>query len=322
MLKKEKIELLKKMKLIRIVEESIAKKYSENKMRCPTHLCSGQEAVSAAIGQLLKNSDYVVSTHRPHGHYLAKGGNLKKMLAEIYGKSNGCSKGYGGSMHLIDLKVNFMGSTAIVGNSLPVGAGLALTINIEKSNKISCIFLGDGCVEEGVFHETVNFCALKKLPVLFVCENNLYSVYSSLLVRQPKNRSITKMVNAMGIKSFCVDGNDVCKIYDIALRELSKIRSGLGPRFFEFKTYRWREHCGPNFDNNIGYRSEKEFQKWKNKDPIKKYEKKLLEKKEITTEEINKININLLKRINLAFDYAEKSPFPKPSEAFKNVYAL
>ena len=322
MLKKEKIELLKKMKLIRIVEESIAKKYSENKMRCPTHLCSGQEAVSAAIGQLLKNSDYVVSTHRPHGHYLAKGGNLKKMLAEIYGKSTGCSKGYGGSMHLIDLKVNFMGSTAIVGNSLPVGAGLALTINIEKSNKISCIFLGDGCVEEGVFHETVNFCALKKLPVLFVCENNLYSVYSSLLVRQPKNRSITKMVNAMGIKSFCVDGNDVCKIYDIALRELSKIRSGLGPRFFEFKTYRWREHCGPNFDNNIGYRSEKEFQKWKNKDPIKKYEKKLLEKKEITTEEINKLNINLLKRINLAFDYAEKSPFPKPSEAFKNVYAL
>ena len=123
MLKKEKIELLKKMKLIRIVEESIAEKYSEEKMRCPTHLCTGQEAIAAAIGLSLNKSDYVISTHRSHGHYLAKGGDLKKMLAEIYGKSNGCSKGYGGSMHLIDLNVNFMGSTAIVGNSLPVGAG-------------------------------------------------------------------------------------------------------------------------------------------------------------------------------------------------------
>ena len=313
---------LDKILTIRITEVNIAKDFEKNNIITFLHLCVGEEATAVGVSLALNKNDQVFGNHRSHGHYLAKGGNYEKMIYEIYGDDNGCCKGYGGSMHLIDLKVNFMGSTAIVGNSLPVGAGLALTINIEKSNKISCIFLGDGCVEEGVFHETVNFCALKKLPVLFVCENNLYSVYSSLLVRQPKNRSITKMVNAMGIKSFCVDGNDVCKIYDIALRELSKIRSGLGPRFFEFKTYRWREHCGPNFDNNIGYRSEKEFQKWKNKDPIKKYEKKLLEKKEITTEEINKININLLKRINLAFDYAEKSPFPKPSEAFKNVYAL
>lgn len=168
MLKKEKIKLLKKMKLIRLAEESIAEKYSDQKMRCPVHLCTGQEAIAAAIGLLLNKNDYVVSTHRSHGHYLGKGGNLKKMLAEIYGKSNGCSKGYGGSMHLIDLNVNFMGSTAIVGNSLPVGAGLALTIKIERSKKISCIFLGEGCIEEGVFHETVNFCAVHKLPVLFV----------------------------------------------------------------------------------------------------------------------------------------------------------
>ena len=152
MLKKEKIKLLTTMKLIRMVEETIAEKYSENKMRCPTHLCSGQEAISAVIGQLLKEDDYAVGTHRSHGHYLGKGGNLKKMLAEIYGKTTGCSKGLGGSMHLIDLKTNFMGSTAIVGNSLPVGAGLALTIKIEKSKKISCIFLGDGCVEEGIFY--------------------------------------------------------------------------------------------------------------------------------------------------------------------------
>lgn len=316
-----KLKLLYKMKLIRAVEETIAEKYNEEKMRCPTHLCSGQEAIAAVIGQLLKKNDYVVGTHRSHGHYLAKGGNLKKMLAEIYGKTNGCSKGYGGSMHLIDLNVNFMGSSAIVGNSLPIGAGLALTISIENSKKVSCIFFGEGCVEEGIFHETVNFCALNKLPVLFVCENNLYSVYSSLSVRQPKNRSIAKMVNAMGIKSFCINGNDVCKVYEITSRELSKIRSGLGPRFIEFTTYRWREHCGPNFDNHIGYRTEKEFNKWKKKDPIKQFEKKLLKNNEITKEEIKKIDDNLLKEINLAYNYAEKSPFPKPSEAFKNVYA-
>ena len=321
MLKKEKIELLKKMKLIRIVEESIAEKYSEEKMRCPTHLYTGQEAIAAAIGLLLNKSDYVISTHRSHGHYLAKGGDLKKMLAEIYGKSNGCSKGYGGSMHLIDLNVNFMGSTAIVGNSLPVGAGLALTIKIEKSKKISCIFLGEGCVEEGIFHETVNFCAVHKLPVLFVCENNLYSVYSSLSTRQPKKRSIAKMVNAMGVKSFSIDGNDANKIYEFTSKELLKIRLGLGPRFIEFKTYRWREHCGPNFDNNIGYRSEKEFILWKKKDPIRKYESKLLKKNEISQTEIEKINIDLLKKTKLAFEYAEKSPFPKSGEAFKNVFA-
>jgi len=321
MLKKEKIKLLTTMKLIRMVEETIAEKYSESKMRCPTHLCSGQEAISAVIGQLLKEDDYAVGTHRSHGHYLGKGGDLKKMLAEIYGKTTGCSKGFGGSMHLIDLKTNFMGSTAIVGNSLPVGAGLALTIKIEKSKKISCIFLGDGCVEEGIFHETINFCALHSLPVLFICENNLYSVYSSLSVRQPKNRSIVKMVNGMGIKSFCVDGNDVNKIYNITSRELLKIRSGAGPRFIEFKTYRWREHCGPNFDNHIGYRSLKEYQKWKKKDPIQKYEKELLKDKVLTEEKINKLEKNILKEINLAFIYAEKSPFPKSNEALKNVYA-
>ena len=321
MLIKEKIKILKKMKLIRIVEESIAEKYSEGEMRCPTHLCSGQEGVAASIGYLLNVSDYVVSTHRAHGHYLAKGGDLKKMLAEIYGKSTGCSKGYGGSMHLIDLKVNFMGSSAIVGNSLPIGAGLALSIQIEKSKKISCIFLGDGCIEEGVFHETINFCAQRNLPVLFVCENNLYSVYSSLSVRQPKNRSIAKMVSGMGIKSFCIDGNNVEKIIELTSKELLKVRSGLGPRFIEYSTYRWREHCGPNFDNDIGYRTEKEFQKWKKNDPIELFEHKLLKNKEITKKEIKKIEDGLLKKTNLAFNYAKKSPFPNQSEAFKNVYA-
>ena len=184
------VELLRRMKRIRLTEETIAERYSEWKMRCPTHLCTGQEAIGAAVGLALRKDDFVVSTHRAHGHYLGKGGDLKRMLAEIYGKSTGCSSGKGGSMHLIDESVSFMGSTAIVGSTIPVGVGLGLSIRLNNTDQISCIFFGDGAVEEGVFYESLNFAALKKLPVLFICENNLYSVYSPFKVRQPAGRKI------------------------------------------------------------------------------------------------------------------------------------
>lgn len=309
------------MARIRIVEETIAEKYKEQKIRCPTHLCTGQEAVSAAVGMALRKDDLAVSTHRAHGHYLGKGGSLPKMIAEIYGKATGCSKGKGGSMHLIDQSVGFMGSTAIVGNSMPIGAGLGLSIKLNKSDQVSCIFIGDATIEEGVFGETVNFCAQRKLPVLFVCENNLYSVYSSLAVRQPKGRSIVKMVEAMGIPSSAGDGNNVASVYKTTQETVSDIRVNGGPRFLEFKTYRWREHCGPNFDNNIGYRTEKEFQAWKEKDPIVRAKKELLDNKLITEREINQINKTIEKEVKEAFKFADKSPFPKPKDAFKDIYA-
>ena len=309
------------MKLIRAVEEEIASRYNQNKMRCPTHLCTGQEAVSACLSLLLKKKDYAIGTHRSHGHYLSKGGNLKKMISEIYGKSTGCSKGYGGSMHLIDLNVNFMGSTAIVGNSLPLAAGIALGDKIENKKNISCVYLGEGCIEEGVFYETINFCAQKKLRCLFICENNLYSVYSPLSVRQPKNRSISSMVKNIGVKSSTANGNDVEESYNTLSREINDMRKDGLPRFIEFKTYRWREHCGPNFDNEIGYRTLSEFNNWKKKDPISNFESKLLSKKEINMKTIEKIDKITSREINLAFNFAEKSKFPKQSDAFKNVFA-
>jgi len=179
---KKSIELLKSMKLIRLTEETIAKRYSEWKMRCPTHLCSGQEAVSAAVGAAVTPKDFFVSGHRAHGHYLAKGGNLKKMIAEIYGKASGCSSGKGGSMHLIDKTVGFMGSTAIVGGTIPIGVGLALSIKLQASKQVSCIFLGDGAIEEGVFYESVNFAVLKKLPVLLKRDLS-NSVISSFVIK-------------------------------------------------------------------------------------------------------------------------------------------
>ena len=183
-------DLFYMMKKIRLVEERIALEYPKNEIRCPTHLSIGQEGVPAALSIALNNADYAVSTHRGHAHYLSKGGNLNKMIAEIYGKKSGCSGGKGGSMHLIDKDVGFMGTSAIVGNSIPVGVGLGLALKLNKTKNVSCIFLGDGAIEEGSFYESLNFAVLKELPIIFICENNLYSVYSPLSVRQPKNRNI------------------------------------------------------------------------------------------------------------------------------------
>ena len=316
-----KIKLYSKMVLIRTVEETIAEKYDQQKMRCPTHLSTGQEAVSAAVGMALEKGDLAVSTHRSHGHYLGMGGNIPRMIAEIYGKEGGCSKGKGGSMHLIDLSVGFMGSTAIVGNSIPIGAGLGLAMQLDQSNNISCIFVGDGAIEEGVFAETVNFCAQRNLPVLFLCENNLYSVYSPITVRQPKDRPIYKMVEAMGIKSFKGNGNDVFGVYQKTLETISYIKNDGGPRFLEFDTYRWREHCGPNYDNNIGYRTEDEFLEWKRKDPILLAEIKLLEQNILNKKLVQSINEQAKEEVEEAFQFAEKSPFPKKEDAFKGIYA-
>ena len=308
------------MWLIRLMEETIAVRYSEQKMRCPVHLSTGQEAVSAAIGLAMKETDFAVSTHRSHGHYIGKNGNLNKMVAELYGKETGCSNGKGGSMHLIDQSIGFMGSTAIVGNSIPVGAGFGLSIKLNQTDQISCIFIGDAAIEEGVFAETVNFVALKQLPVLFVCENNYYSVYSSLKVRQPEGRSIFEMANSMGIPSSKGDGNNVEEVYELAIKSIEKIRSGKGPIFLEFTTYRWREHCGPNYDNDIGYREETEFLKWKQRDPISKYVQEL-QNININKEQLNQIHEKAKMNVQNAFEFAEASPFPDKSATFQNIYA-
>lgn len=308
------------MKRIRAVEETIAERYHEGKMRCPTHLCTGQEAVAAGVGAVLRKDDFVVSTHRAHGHYLAKGGDLNRMMAEIYGKATGCSSGKGGSMHLIDESVCFMGSTSIVGGTIPIGTGLGLSISLNGTDQVSCVFFGEGSTEEGVFYESVNFAALKKLPVLFVCENNLYSVYTPLAVRQPQGRKIYEMVHGFGIQTDSGDGNDVMDVYNKVSRAVEAIRAGSGPFFLEFSTYRWREHCGPNFDNNIGYRTEEEYLEWKKKDPIMLFESSLLAKSDMNMAEITMIDEKLTKELANAFEFAEQSPFPPLSEVTSHLY--
>ncbi len=314
--KKTAVYIHKKIFLIRNAEEKISKEYSNQEIRCPVHLSIGQEAVPAVLSVFLSNKDLAVSTHRGHAHYLGKNGNLNKMIAEIYGKITGCSKGKGGSMHLIDKFSGFYGTSAILGNSIPVGVGLSY--NFAKKKNISVIYLGDGAIEEGTFYESLNFAAIKKLPCLFICENNLYSVYSPLSVRQPKDRDIKKMVKSIGVNSLSCNGNNIKKIFFTCKKAINFIKKNNKPFFLLFNNYRWKEHCGPNYDNHIGYRTQKEYLAWQKKDPLlNSYS--LLKKLNIN----NKIIINeekkILKKISSAFKFAKKSKFPNKNQLMKDV---
>ncbi len=313
-------QMLERMIYIRSVEEEIADRYKEQEMRCPIHLSIGQEAPAAAVGLCLRPTDYVVSTHRGHAHYLACGGSLNAMIAELHGKSTGCSRGRGGSMHLIDTSVGFMGTTAIVGNSISIGMGLGKAIQLNEIDAVSCVFLGDAAIETGSFYESVNFAASAKLPVMFICENNLYSVYTPIELRQPVGRKIYEMVCSLGIKSLHGDGNNAVETLAIIEEAVEFIRSGQGPCFVELSTYRWREHCGPNYDNDLAYRALEEFRSWKDRDPIKSLES-FLDSNQIASEKINFYKKQFALQIKRAFDAAKLAPFPDYAEAFQDEYA-
>lgn len=313
-------DFYKSMLLIRRLEERISELYSEREMRCPVHLSIGQEAVAVGVCMNLAKEDIVFSNHRSHSHYIAKGGDINRMLAEIYGKADGCSKGRGGSMHLIDLSVNFAGSTPIVGGTIPLTAGSALASEFQNRNNVSVAFFGDSAVEEGVFSETANFSSLHKLNVLFVCENNLYSVLTHLKDRQPQ-REIFKIAEGHNILAYQTDGNDVLKVYETTKEALKHIKSGKGPVLIECLTYRWLEHCGPNEDINIGYRTEEEVTEWKKKDPIKRLKEKLIKERIVDNDMLEKIELEILDKVDDAVRFAKDSQFPEKEELSKHVYA-
>ena len=295
-------EFYYEMLRIRRIEEAIAHLYPEQKMRCPVHLSIGQEAVAVGVCQALEKSDRIISAHRAHAHYLAKGGNLKRMIAEIYGKESGCCGGRGGSMHLVDLDVGMMGSTPIVGGSIPVGVGLAFSDMLNNSSKITVIFFGEGATEEGVWAESINFAALHRLSVLFLCENNLYSVYSPMNVRQPSERDRCMIARSHGLLADKGDGNIVEEVFDKTRHAVKYIREKKGPAFLEFSTYRHREHCGPFTDNHIGYRTQEEASFWGKRCPIERWREQYG-----TLELEDKIS----KEIADAFQFAEESSFPR-----------
>lgn len=308
------------MTLIRCVEETIADNYfpedRPQEMRCPIHLSIGQEASAVGVVSQLEISAKVFSTHRSHAHYLAKGGSIEKMLGEMLGRSGGCLDGRGGSMHLKDQNVNFMMSVPIVGSVMPLAAGAAFANKVKENQDVVVVFIGDGSLEEGVWHETANFAALNSLKILFVCENNLYSVYSKLDSRQP-SRDLARFARAHDMAFFSGDGNAIDEVFSLASQALDVVRSA-GPCFLNLNTYRHREHCGPNFDDHLGYRPQAEVDEWFAKDPLKISAKILKKNFNHTNDSLRIILEACSTRANDAFQTALNFPLPK----FSNIADL
>jgi len=289
-------------------------------MRCPTHLSIGQEAVAATSGLALNKKDISISYHRSHAHYLAKGGSVQKLFAELHGFEEGCSKGIGGSMHLTDLKNNFYGSTAIVSNSIPIGVGLAYSLKLNNQKNLVCIYIGDASVEEGVFYESLNFCVVKKLPVVFICENNFYSVYTHLNERQPKNRKIYKLAKAIGAKSYKLKQDNPFDLFLNFKKIFEKVRKTSIPHFIEIETYRFLEHCGPNDDTKLGYRTWTEINNWKKKDPLIFAKNFLVKKNIFKKEKLDSLDKKIFKNVSTDFSQVLNLKKPKFSKIKNLVY--
>jgi TPP-dependent pyruvate/acetoin dehydrogenase alpha subunit len=316
-----KLHLLEQMHRLRLVEESVADHYKEWQMRCPVHLSIGQEAAAVGACAALRPDDQVMSGHRSHAHYLAKGGDLTAMIAELHGKQTGCCQGRGGSMHLVDLRAGFVGAVPIVGSTIPIAVGLAFATHLQNGDRVSVAFLGEAATEEGVFHESANFASLHRLPVVFVCENNLYSVYSPMPVRQPAHREVFQQATGHGIKAWALDGNDPLAVHDAMAEAVAHARSRQGPVFLELKTYRWREHCGPNFDNHIGYRTEAEYLAWRERDPITNFERRLEREGVMVPKRIAAFQAKVEAEIAAAFAATKLAADPDPQTLLDGVYA-
>lgn len=317
--KKTALGLYSAMSRIRQVELRIEEEYPKDEMKTPAHLCIGQEAIAAAVSANLRKSDYVFSNHRGHGHYIAKGGDLKAMIAELYCRETGCSKGRGGSMHLIDVDAGLMGSSSIVGGCIPIATGAGLAIKMKKTGQVSVAFFGDAATEEGVFYESVNFAVLKKLPVVYVCENNFYSVCSHQSKRQALD-NIYRRLSGCGIPGYRVNGCDCLEAFRIAKICIDDARRGKGPSLIECRAYRWRGHAGAGPDYNLGYRSQKELEGWTAKCPIKNLSRFLLKKGAVTQKTLDYIDRKTGEEIETAFEYAKKSPLSKKEEILEHLY--
>lgn len=314
------LDLLREMLRIRRIEEGLAVRYAEQEMRCPMHLCIGQEAIAVGVCAVLSDQDKMFGNHRAHGHYLARGGSLNAMVAELYGRSTGCCGGRGGSMHLIDLDVGFMGATPIVGGTVPLAVGAAWASSLQGTDAVTVIFFGDGCFEQGVVHESMNFAALHKLPIIFVCENNAFSVYTRLTDRQPE-RPIYRVAEAHGLTAYTGDGNDVDAVMTIAKTAVDKARSGEGPQFIELHTYRWREHCGPDFDHALNYRSTAEIDQGMQTCPIVLLTARMAQTNAEISDDVAKLEAEISAEFEAAIAFALNSPKPTHQDAGERIYA-
>ncbi|OGO39568.1 MAG: dehydrogenase [Chloroflexi bacterium RBG_16_57_8] len=313
------VSMYRMMLLIRKAEDKIVEVYPEQEMRCPTHLSIGQEAAAVGVCAALRKNDYVFSTHRCHAHYLAKGGDLRRMFAELYGKKTGCTGGKGGSMHLTDESVGMMGTSAIVGASMPLAVGAAMAFTMQGTDRVAVAFFGDAGVEQGVFHESLNFAALRRLPVLFVCENNGYATQTPQWKRQAID-NIHERGDIYGIPGRRIDGNDLLAVYSAAKTAIDKCRQGDGPSLLELRTYRWREHVGPNYDWDMGYRTREEVEVWMKKCPVDKWRASLRQNGVFSSEELRSIDDQVDAEVASALALAKADPFPEDHELMENVW--
>ena len=314
--------LYRRMLTMRICEESLVEPIYTGAIRCPVHLYSGEEAIATGICAAISEEDYAFGTHRSHAHYLAKGGGIRKLVAEVFGNTRGCSKGRGGSMHVIEPEKGVMGAAPIVAGTIPLALGAALASRIRKETKVTVAFFGDGATGEGVLFESLNFAAVKKLPILFVCENNFYSTHMPIRECRP-DIDIYEIGKPFGIKSWKVDGNDVLEVYEVAKEAVEMSRNGNGPGFLECVTYRLRGHVGP--DDNIqgthtDIRPAEEIEEWRKRDPIDNFEKYLLENKVLSESEIEEIKREIEQEVEEAHEFAKNSPYPDESELTKYVF--
>jgi pyruvate dehydrogenase E1 component alpha subunit len=315
------VSLYRSMLRIRFCEESLVRPILERKIHTPCHLYSGQEAIAVGICHALDKSDLIFGNHRSHGHYLAKGGSLKQMMAEIYCKEAGCSRGRGGSMHLIAPEVGMLGSAPIVAGTVSLGTGAALASSITGSGQVVVSFFGDGATGEGVIYESLNFAALQKLPIIFVCENNLYATH--MPIRECRiEENIADIAKPFGVEAYTVEGNNVLAVHEAAIQAVDICRSGSGPVFLECKTYRLRGHVGP--DDNIqgthtDIRPDAEIKEWKKRDPLVLMRETMKDYVDVT--EIEKLTTEIRMEVEEAHEYAKSAEWPRKSEVLNYVFA-
>ena len=307
----------RQMRLIREFERECERQYTRGNIKGFLHVYIGEEAIAVGAIAALGPEDYVVTHYRDHGHALARGLNTNAVMAELFGKATGVSSGKGGSMHLFDASMNFMGGYAIVGGQLPIAAGLALAIQYKEENRLALCFMGDGALNEGEFHETMNLAAVWSLPMIFFCENNLYGMGAPSADTLAVHQQMYRLADAYGMANYRVDGNDVVAVHELMLDVTKDVREGKGPAFIEAKTYRIQGH---SIADPANYRPEEEVEYWRSQDPIPRFRELLTAKRVATEEDLDQIDGAVEEEVVAAAEFAESSPFPAPEELTKHVY--
>jgi TPP-dependent pyruvate/acetoin dehydrogenase alpha subunit len=309
--------MYEKMVQIRFFEEEIIKLIGIGKPLGMAHLYIGEEAVAVGVCSNLLDDDYIVSTHRGHGHCIAKGVNIKYMMAELFQKKTGTNKGKGGSMHIADFTVGMLGACGIVGGGIPIATGSGLSIKLRETSQVATAFFGDGATNQGTFHESLNMASIWKLPVLYVCENNLYGMFTPASYALSV-QDVSKKAEAYGIHGVTVNGMNVIDVYEATNQAVKRAKKGLGPTLIECKTYRYYEHYGPSTDSF--YRTNEEREQWKQRDPIKNFKIRLINDGVLTEDELYGIDEKVKTEIDEAVKFAEESPNPNPEDALEDLF--